>query len=81
MGNLRTETPATQEPDVSDWLTPKDLQRELRIGERLCYRLLRSGAIRSIRVGNLYRVRKEVLEELRDQAIPDRSAMRSAMSA
>jgi excisionase family DNA binding protein len=75
LGNLKTELPATQGPDVSDWLTPKDLQHELRIGERLCYRLLRTGAIPSVRIGNLYRVRKEVLEELRDQAIPDRSAM------
>jgi excisionase family DNA binding protein len=69
MGNLRTELAPTQEPEVSDWLTPKDLQHELRIGERLCYRLLRTGVIPSIRIGNLYRVRKEVLEELRDQAI------------
>ena len=75
LGNLRTDLPAAQEPDVSDWLTPKDLQHELRIGERLCYRLLRNGTIPSVRIGNLYRVRKEVLEELRDQAIPDRSTM------
>lgn len=75
MGNLRAEGPPAQGPDVSDWLTPKDVQNELRIGERLCYRLLRSGAIPSVRVGNLYRVRKEVLEELRGQAIPDRGAM------
>jgi excisionase family DNA binding protein len=75
LGNLRTQLPAAQEPDVSDWLTPKDLQHELRIGERLCYRLLRNGTIPSVRIGNLYRVRKEVLEELRDQAIPDRSTM------
>jgi excisionase family DNA binding protein len=75
LGNVKTQLPAAQEPDVSDWLTPKDLQHELRIGERLCYRLLRNGAIPSVRIGNLYRVRKEVLEELRDQAIPDRSTM------
>ena len=75
MDNLRTELRAAQEPDVSDWLTPKDLQHELRIGERLCYRLLRIGAIPSVRIGNLYRVRKEVLEDLRDQAIPDRRAI------
>jgi excisionase family DNA binding protein len=75
LNNLRTELPAAQEPDVSDWLTPKDLQHELRIGERLCYRLLRTGAIPSVRIGNLYRIRKEVLEELRGQAIPDKSAM------
>jgi excisionase family DNA binding protein len=75
VGNLRTELAPAQEPEVPDWLTPKDLQHELRIGERLCYRLLRAGEIPSVRIGNLYRVRKEVLEELRDQAIPDRSAM------
>jgi excisionase family DNA binding protein len=58
-----------QEPDVEDWLTPKDLQDELRIGERLCYRLLRTGAVPSVRVGKLYRVRRETLEELREQAM------------
>jgi excisionase family DNA binding protein len=74
LANLRTEPPATQERDVSGWLTPKDLQRELRIGERLCYRLLRDGEIPSVRIGNLYRVRREVIEELRDQAITESCA-------
>ncbi len=69
MDNLRTEIPAVQEPDVSDWLTPRDLQHELRIGERLCYRLLRTGAVPSVRIGNLYRVRREILDELREQAM------------
>jgi excisionase family DNA binding protein len=72
--NLRTELPAAQGPEVSDWLTPKDLQHELRIGERLCYRLLRSGAIPSVRIGNLYRIRREVMEQLRDQAIHESCA-------
>ncbi len=72
MNNLRAEARA---PQGADWLTPRDLQHELRIGEKLAYRLLRTGAIPSVRVGNMYRVRKEVLEELRDQAIPNRSAM------
>jgi excisionase family DNA binding protein len=75
LNNLRTELPAAQEPNATDWLTPKDLQHELRIGERLCYRLLRTGAIPSVRIGNLYRIRKEILEELRGQAVPDRSVM------
>jgi len=75
LGNLRTELPTAQGPEVSDWLTPKDLQHELRIGERLCYRLLRTGAIPSVRIGNLYRIRKEALEELRNQATPNRSVM------
>ncbi len=74
MHNLRTELPAAQGPEVSDWLTPKDLQHELRIGERLCYRLLRTGAIPSVRIGNLYRIRREVMEQLRDQAIHESCA-------
>jgi excisionase family DNA binding protein len=75
LSNLKAELPTAQEPEVTHWLTPKDLQHELRIGERLCYRLLRTGAIPSVRIGNLYRVRKEVLEELREQAIPERSTI------
>jgi excisionase family DNA binding protein len=74
LGNLRTELPTAQGPEVADWLTPKDLQHELRIGERLCYRLLRTGEIPSVRVGNLYRVRREVIEELRKQAIAESCA-------
>jgi excisionase family DNA binding protein len=75
LGNLKAELPIAQQPEATDWLTPKDLQHQLRIGERLCYRLLRTGVIPSVRIGNLYRVRKEVLEELRDQATPARSTM------
>ncbi len=52
----------------SDWLTPRELQAELRIGLKLCYRLLRTGAIPSVRVGNLYRVRREAIEGLRESA-------------
>lgn len=71
MSNIRTEQPAAQ---GHDWLTPKDVQEELRIGQRLCYRLIRSGEIPSVRIGNLYRVRREVIEELKDQAITEISA-------
>jgi hypothetical protein len=38
------------------FLTPRDLQAELQIGEKLCYRLLQSGVIPSFRVGNLIRI-------------------------
>jgi excisionase family DNA binding protein len=74
LANLRAEDPATQAPDVAGWLTPKDLQRELRIGEKLTYRLLRTGAIPSVRIGNLYRVRRAAIEDLRDQAIHESCA-------
>ncbi len=50
-----------QEPSAS-FLTPKDLQRELQIGEKLTYRLLKSGEIPSIRVGGAYRIRRDQLE-------------------
>lgn len=50
-------------PDRANFLTPKDLQAELRIGERLAYRLLREGKIPSVRVGNLYRIPRLRLEE------------------
>lgn len=52
----------TQEPPVT-FLTPRDLQRELQIGEKLCYRLLRSGAIPSVRIGGLYRIRRQDFDE------------------
>ncbi len=46
------------------FLTPKDLQRELRIGEKLAYRLLKDGTIPSVRVGGVYRIPRSRLEEL-----------------
>jgi excisionase family DNA binding protein len=52
----------TQEPPIT-FLTPKDLQRELQIGQKLAYRLLKSGEIPSVRVGGLYRIRRQDLEE------------------
>ncbi len=46
-----------------NWLTPKDLQHELRIGEKLAYKLLKSGSIPSVRVGGLIRIYRPQLEE------------------
>ena len=48
--------------EAPDFLTPKDLQRELQIGERLCYKLLKEGSIPSVRVGGLYRTPRRDLE-------------------
>jgi excisionase family DNA binding protein len=48
---------------TGDWLTPKDLQHELQIGERLAYKLLKSGSIPSVRVGGLIRIYRPQLEE------------------
>jgi excisionase family DNA binding protein len=55
--------PSTQEREDS-FLTPKDLQRELKIGQNLAYRLLKSGAVPSLRVGGVYRIRRSELERL-----------------
>ena len=63
MDNLKTEPRIAQEPHASDWLTPKDLQHELRIGEKLAYKLLNSGSIPSVRVGGLIRIYRPQLEE------------------
>lgn len=58
-----THTVAGVSADPANFLTPKDLQAELQIGERLAYRLLREGKIPSVRVGNLYRIPRLRLEE------------------
>lgn len=51
------------QPKSSIWLTPKDLQAELRIGERLVYKLLKTGEIPSVRLGGVYRINRKHLEE------------------
>ncbi len=47
----------------STWLTPKDVQAELRLGERAVYRLLKSGAIPNVRLGGVYRINRKSFEE------------------
>lgn len=54
---------AVQEQPVT-FLTPKELQRELQIGEKLCYRLLQEGFIPSVRIGGVYRIHRSQLEAL-----------------
>lgn len=49
--------------ELSTWLTPKDLQAELRLGEKSIYRLLQSGAIPSIRLGGVYRINRRHIED------------------
>jgi excisionase family DNA binding protein len=53
---------AGQEPPAT-FLTPKDVQERLKIGERLTYKLLHSQAIPNVRVGNLYRIHREDLDK------------------
>ena len=51
------------QPEPSTWLTPKDVQEELRLGERSVYRYLKSGEIPSIRIGGVYRINRKHLED------------------
>lgn len=57
-----TQRPAGTQHLTEEWLTPRDLQCELHIGEKLAYRLLKRGEIPSVRVGHLYRIRRRDLE-------------------
>ena len=57
------DTNAVAIAQPTEFLTARDVMDELRIGERLCYRLLKSGAIPSVRVNGLYRIRRQDLEE------------------
>jgi excisionase family DNA binding protein len=43
--------------------TPKDLMQKLYINRNLVYELLRTGKIKSIRIGKQYRISKEELEK------------------
>ncbi len=54
---------AVAQEQPAAFLTPKDLQRELKIGERLAYKLLKSGEIPSVRLGGVYRIHRRQLEE------------------
>ncbi len=62
---MEDHTPAGSrvQDESANWLTPKDLQQELRLGEKAVYRLLRSGAIPSVRLGGVYRVHRRHVEE------------------
>ncbi len=59
-----TEGAAVTQAPRPAFLKPRDIQQELQLGERLVYKLLASGAIPSIRVNGLYRIRREDLEEV-----------------
>jgi excisionase family DNA binding protein len=45
-------------------LTPNEVMTELKIGRKLCYKLLKEGKIPSTRVGHLYRIPRQSLEQL-----------------
>ena len=47
-------------------LTPTEVQQLLRISQSTLYRLIRSGQLPSIRVGDAYRIRMSELEDYMD---------------
>lgn len=56
-----------------DWIGPRQLAREIGIGESKAYELVREGTIRSVRIGRDYRIpRKEI------QSFLERELSRSA---
>ena len=54
---------AAQEVSPPKYLTTRELTHELRISPTLAYRLIQSGEIPSIRVGHMYRIPREGLQE------------------
>ena len=56
-----TTTPDKPPSDIV--LTPDEVMAALKIGRRLCYRLLKEGKIPSTRVGHLYRIPRQSLEQ------------------
>ncbi|MBV9454793.1 MAG: helix-turn-helix domain-containing protein [Rubrobacter sp.] len=51
------------QPEEVNYLTPKQLQQELQIGETLCYKPLKEGRISSVKVGHLIRIPRHQFEE------------------
>ena len=47
--------------EYDDVLRPEDIQQILRIGRNTVYRYLADGEIKSIRIGNQYRIPKQYL--------------------
>ena len=64
MDTTRLETGAGVREDVGEkLLTPEEVARRLSIGRTLCYQLLHTGAIRSVKINRARRVRVQDLDE------------------
>lgn len=53
----------SQENEAVQVFTVEDLVKILDIGKSSAYALVRSGAIRSVRIGRIYRIPKAALDE------------------
>ena len=47
----------------NEYLTPLEVQTMLFIGKNTFYKLVKSGELRAFRIGKLWRVKKESIEE------------------
>lgn len=54
---------APRENNLPSYLTPRDIEEELRLSRSTVYRLLRSGELPHVRFRRKIRVRREVFEE------------------
>lgn len=52
-------------------LKPKEVQAALNVHQSTMYRMLKSGAIRSVKIGGIYRIPQEALDELVGREVQD----------
>jgi len=62
-GTTQAQSPPRRAEGTPDFLTPEDLENELRISRSTVYRLLRSGELPHLKLKRKIRVRKEVFED------------------
>lgn len=62
-GYHQTSSPPRLAKDVLSYLTPEDLENELRISRSTVYRLLRSGELPHLKLKRKIRIRREVFED------------------
>lgn len=62
-GTTPTHSPLRQGEDPSLYLTPEDLEHELRISRSTVYRLLRSGELPHLKLKRKIRIRRDVFED------------------
>ena len=62
-----TSTGSNTQGHAPSFLTVKDVQRELQVGERLVYKMIKTGRIPAVRLrgeGSVYRIPRREFEEI-----------------
>ena len=62
-GTTRASSPPRLAESALSYLTPEDLENELRISRSTVYRLLRSGELPHLKLKRKIRIRREVFED------------------